>query len=50
MKGITYDNEEDFKNWLNNFFHTDRAIFGGTVGQFGRGVEEGHKQQQRIRN
>ena len=31
MRGVTFDNEEDLKNWLNNFFDTKPGIFGETA-------------------
>ena len=27
MRGVTFDNEEDFKNWLNKFFDTTPGDF-----------------------
>ncbi|UYV67661.1 hypothetical protein LAZ67_5001506 [Cordylochernes scorpioides] len=31
MRGTTFNDEEDLKTWLNNFFDTRQAIFGGTA-------------------
>ena len=50
MRGVTFDNEEDLKNWLNKFLIPDPGIFGRTaLTNWSRGGGD-RKQQRRIQN
>ena len=51
MRGVTFDNEEDLKNWLNKILRYQiRRFLAKRHRQIGRKVGGGRKQQRRIHN